>query len=102
MADFITEISNMLNLCSQPYTYLKLFPYTFSRQKDSSDCSVQCSCSDEAFNPVCGSNGVEFRSPCHAGCRTAIFDDNGRNIVSVYLLSIHDEKVEATFILYFK
>ncbi|XP_028823568.1 solute carrier organic anion transporter family member 2B1 isoform X1 [Denticeps clupeoides] len=27
------------------------------------------SCSEEAFNPVCSSNQVEFRSPCHAGCR---------------------------------
>ncbi|TSL04414.1 Solute carrier organic anion transporter family member 2B1 [Bagarius yarrelli] len=33
------------------------------------DCSLACSCSDEAFNPVCGSDGVEFRSPCHAGCK---------------------------------
>ncbi|XP_051732994.1 solute carrier organic anion transporter family member 2B1 [Ctenopharyngodon idella] len=26
-------------------------------------------CSEEAFNPVCVSNRVEFRSPCHAGCK---------------------------------
>ncbi|XP_077050912.1 solute carrier organic anion transporter family member 2B1 isoform X1 [Siphateles boraxobius] len=36
---------------------------------DSQQCSNACSCSEEAFNPVCGSNGVEFRSPCHAGCK---------------------------------
>lgn len=36
------------------------------------NCSSTCSCSDEAFNPVCGSDGVEFRSPCHAGCKTPV------------------------------
>uniref|UniRef100_A0A8C2KY16 Solute carrier organic anion transporter family member n=1 Tax=Cyprinus carpio TaxID=7962 RepID=A0A8C2KY16_CYPCA len=40
----------------------------------SQQCSNACSCSDEAFNPVCGSDGVEFLSPCHAGCKTVIPD----------------------------
>ncbi|KAM9450408.1 solute carrier organic anion transporter family member 2B1 isoform 1-T2 [Clarias gariepinus] len=31
---------------------------------------MACPCSEEAFNPVCGSDGVEFRSPCYAGCKT--------------------------------
>ncbi|XP_073680493.1 solute carrier organic anion transporter family member 2B1 [Garra rufa] len=43
--------------------------------KFSQQCSNACSCSDEAFNPVCGSDGVEFRSPCHAGCKTVIFKE---------------------------
>ncbi|XP_043077415.1 solute carrier organic anion transporter family member 2B1 [Puntigrus tetrazona] len=38
----------------------------------SQHCSIECSCSDEAFNPVCGSDGVEFRSPCHAGCKRVV------------------------------
>lgn len=27
-----------------------------------------CWCPEDSFNPVCGSDGVEFRSPCHASC----------------------------------
>ncbi|RXN07240.1 Solute carrier organic anion transporter family member [Labeo rohita] len=45
----------------------------------SQQCSNACSCSDEAFNPVCGSDGVEFRSPCHAGCKTPIFKEKVLN-----------------------
>ncbi|KAF7642964.1 hypothetical protein LDENG_00247340 [Lucifuga dentata] len=40
----------------------------FPPSTDSPSCSAGCRCSQEAFNPVCGADGVEFRSPCHAGC----------------------------------
>ncbi|XP_072230852.1 solute carrier organic anion transporter family member 2B1 [Leuresthes tenuis] len=40
----------------------------FPPSDDATSCGVDCRCSQEAFNPVCGANGVEFRSPCHAGC----------------------------------
>lgn len=49
----------------------------------SQQCSNACSCSDEAFNPVCGSDGVEFLSPCHAGCKTVIPDkEKGLNYMN--------------------
>ncbi|NWR06516.1 SO2B1 protein, partial [Paradoxornis webbianus] len=32
------------------------------------ECSAQCRCSQRGFNPVCGSDGVEYTSPCSAGC----------------------------------
>nr|XP_055036197.1 solute carrier organic anion transporter family member 2B1 [Misgurnus anguillicaudatus]XP_055036198.1 solute carrier organic anion transporter family member 2B1 [Misgurnus anguillicaudatus] len=41
-----------------------------------------CSCSDEAFNPVCGSNGIEFRSPCHAGCTTEVLEINKSKVLN--------------------
>ncbi|NWV86582.1 SO2B1 protein, partial [Dasyornis broadbenti] len=33
------------------------------------ECNQQCRCPEKAFNPICGSNGVEYTSPCAAGCR---------------------------------
>ncbi|XP_040038135.2 solute carrier organic anion transporter family member 2B1 isoform X1 [Gasterosteus aculeatus] len=50
----------------------------FPHSSDASSCSSGCRCPQEAFNPVCGSDGVEFRSPCHAGC-TATETDLSNN-----------------------
>ncbi|NXY63429.1 SO2B1 protein, partial [Callaeas wilsoni] len=41
------------------------------------ECNAQCHCPEKGFNPVCGSNGVEYTSPCSAGCRNVnIHTDN--------------------------
>ncbi|KAK5858144.1 hypothetical protein PBY51_002309 [Eleginops maclovinus] len=41
-------------------------------------CSTSCRCPAEAFNPVCGSDRVEYRSPCHAGCRNVEIDADNK------------------------
>ncbi|KAM9348609.1 solute carrier organic anion transporter family member 2B1 [Symphorus nematophorus] len=52
----------------------------FPHRSDSLLCSAGCRCPQEAFNPVCGSDGVEFRSPCHAGCITVVTDASNKTI----------------------
>ncbi|XP_024122211.1 solute carrier organic anion transporter family member 2B1 isoform X1 [Oryzias melastigma] len=47
-----------------------IFPSSTSPQS----CSSDCQCPSAAFDPVCGSDGVEFRSPCHAGCLSVEID----------------------------
>ncbi|XP_067348736.1 solute carrier organic anion transporter family member 2B1 isoform X1 [Channa argus] len=51
----------------------------FSRSASTvSLCNPNCLCPEAAFNPVCGSDGMEFRSPCHAGCMTVETNVDGK------------------------
>ncbi|KAI1882709.1 hypothetical protein AGOR_G00237700 [Albula goreensis] len=49
-----------------------------------STCNSNCSCSKNAFNPVCGSDGIEFISPCHAGCTNFSMDPQSPNRVKFF------------------
>ncbi|XP_056014356.1 solute carrier organic anion transporter family member 2B1-like [Ostrea edulis] len=42
----------------------------------SQNCSLDCSCRDDDFYPICGSNKVNYHSPCFAGCQELL--RNGR------------------------
>ncbi|NWS96435.1 SO2B1 protein, partial [Mionectes macconnelli] len=42
------------------------------------ECNLQCNCPEQAYNPICGSNSIEYISPCSAGCRAVnIQEDTG-------------------------
>ncbi|XP_070534289.1 solute carrier organic anion transporter family member 3A1-like [Ptychodera flava] len=38
----------------------------------SAACNKDCGCTERAYNPVCGSNGVTYYSPCYAGCTSQV------------------------------
>ena len=37
---------------------------------NNASCAGKCACDSEVYFPVCGENGVSYKSPCHAGCVT--------------------------------
>ncbi|NXK86648.1 SO2B1 protein, partial [Formicarius rufipectus] len=44
-------------------------------------CSLQCDCPEDAYNPICGSNSIEYISPCSAGCRAVTVHDHNSSIL---------------------
>ena len=33
------------------------------------ECNLDCRCDERAYSPICGTNGIEYFSPCHGACR---------------------------------
>ncbi|KAM8962211.1 solute carrier organic anion transporter family member 4C1 [Pelodytes ibericus] len=40
----------------------------------SAPCNDNCSCARSFYDPVCGSDGVQYFSACYAGCTSTLFD----------------------------
>ncbi|XP_023254841.1 solute carrier organic anion transporter family member 2B1 [Seriola lalandi dorsalis] len=69
----------LLGCSTQPVA--GIFPSSNRTSSAELPCSSSCRCPHEAFNPVCGSDGVEFRSPCHAGC-SIVEKDAGNKVIN--------------------
>ncbi|KAM9204737.1 solute carrier organic anion transporter family member 2B1 [Mergus octosetaceus] len=58
----------------------KVAGVTYSESSDfelhTLECSFHCNCPEKAYNPICGSDGIEYVSPCHAGCEVVNTNNN--------------------------
>ncbi|XP_046289832.1 solute carrier organic anion transporter family member 4A1 isoform X2 [Marmota monax] len=43
-------------------------------------CNAVCHCRPEHYSPVCGSDGTQYFSPCHAGCPAAETGPGGQKV----------------------
>ncbi|NXL66444.1 SO2B1 protein, partial [Chordeiles acutipennis] len=46
------------------------------------ECNLQCNCPEKAYNPICGSNDVEYISPCSAGCRVVNINEDNNSVLN--------------------
>ncbi|CAH1267791.1 SLCO5A1 [Branchiostoma lanceolatum] len=59
----LSQLGNLIFLM-----YCEDAPRVMLAQADRMNCTSGCLCDATLYDPVCGSNGVEYFSACHAGC----------------------------------
>ncbi|XP_061492581.1 solute carrier organic anion transporter family member 2A1 [Rhineura floridana] len=91
---FAIMVLLLSTLCSLPLFFLGcptekiagIYPARTSSSPAQDQCNKECSCSDYLFHPVCGDDGVEYLSPCHAGCHAGCTDifSNSTSKIKIY------------------
>ncbi|XP_016049017.2 solute carrier organic anion transporter family member 4C1 [Erinaceus europaeus] len=56
-------------------------------------CNADCNCLQSNYYPVCGGNGVQYFSPCYAGCKNSILENQSK---VYYNCSCIERKTELT------
>ncbi|XP_012577232.1 PREDICTED: solute carrier organic anion transporter family member 4C1 [Condylura cristata] len=56
-------------------------------------CNADCNCLRSYYYPICGENGVQYFSPCYAGCKNSV---SKRHSKVYYNCSCIEKKVEIT------
>ncbi|NXX17145.1 SO2B1 protein, partial [Podargus strigoides] len=46
------------------------------------ECNLWCHCPEKAYNPICGSDAIEYISPCSAGCRVVNIDADTNSVLN--------------------
>ncbi|NXY77135.1 SO2B1 protein, partial [Glareola pratincola] len=46
------------------------------------ECNLHCNCPEKAYNPICGSNDIEYISPCSAGCRVVNINADNNSVLN--------------------
>ncbi|KFP72636.1 Solute carrier organic anion transporter family member 2B1, partial [Acanthisitta chloris] len=46
------------------------------------ECNLECKCLEKAYNPICGSNAIEYISPCSAGCKVVNIHEDNKSVLS--------------------
>lgn len=66
---------------------------------DLNNCSATCMCDYVKYTPVCGSDGLTYISPCHAGCTKQTRDKSGQKVIN---FTSNDYNIIKQFLFYFR
>ncbi|XP_078001149.1 solute carrier organic anion transporter family member 5A1-like [Glandiceps talaboti] len=92
MAIAVIIITNTLVIalpCEGPY-----LEGTRTGQAMNVQCTSSCDCSLDHYQPVCGSDGLNYYSPCYAGCKTVV---NNKNFTDCKCINLKMGKPSDTF-----